>query len=84
MFKLLIQLVFFFFLKVHLMFDFNKLQVKYKHFLNLQIHAQNSQRINDEDFYEFLFLILIFILLCFYLKLPLVLFLQLIPFLSLY
>ena len=65
MFKLLIQLVFFFFLKVHLMskyinfkLDFNKLQVKYKHFLNLQIHAQNSQRINDEDFYEFLFMIL--------------------------
>ena len=60
MFKLLIQLVFFFFLKVHLMskyinfkLDFNKLQVKYKHFHDLQKHVQNQQHVNDVSFYEF-------------------------------
>jgi hypothetical protein len=50
------------------MFNFDKFLVKYIRFHDLQKHAQNLQYVHDEDFYEFLFQKLIFILLCFSLK----------------
>jgi len=35
------------------MSNFSKLQVKYKHFHDLQKHVQNPQHVNDVSFYEF-------------------------------
>jgi hypothetical protein len=49
------------------MFNFNIFPVKYKHSRDLQKHVQNLQYEHDEDFYEFLFQKLIFILPYFYL-----------------